>query len=199
MKYQCLVQDKQLTFSIDLTDIKESDVMDCITDLSFLKKLSISLYEEKQNEEIKCCSDTLLFDFTSHELLSMVPIRSAYRSCFTHINKINDTIVELKIYLRNFNDKELCEKILNEHNNFLTTSPYCEYKNVYLNMDSILSDPDNVISYEKLGLLKNTYMFKYCGNCIVITKEAFGELLKYKKENNKKEYLLLKIIEETLK
>ena len=66
-------------------------------------------------------------------------------------------------------------------------------------MDSILSDPDNVISYEKLGLLKNTYMFKYCGNCITITKEAFGELLKYKKENNKKEYLLLKIIEETLK
>lgn len=201
MKYQCLVQDKQLSFSIDLADMSESDVMQCITDLSFLKKLSIFLYEEKQNKEVKRCSDTLLFDFISHEMLSMEPFRSASRGCFSHINKINDTIVELKIYLRNFNAKELCEKISNENSNLLKTfsNPKCTYLNVYLNMDPIFSDPENIISFEKHAIFKDTYMFNYCGGCTVITKEAFEELLKYKKENNKKEYLLLKIIEETLK
>lgn len=201
MKYQCLEQGKQLTFSIDLADMTEGDVMTCITDLSFLKKLSIFLYEENQNKEVKHCSDTLLFDLLTHEMLSMVPFRSSFRGCFSHINKINDTIVELKIYLRNFNAKELYEKISNENSNLLKTfsDPKYTYLNVYLNMDPIFSDPENLISFEKHTILQDMYMFNYCGGCTAITKEAFEELLKYKKENNKKEYLLLKIIEETLK
>ena len=36
-------------------------------------------------------------------------------------------------------------------------------------------------------------------NSIKLSLRIFEELIKYKKENNKKEYLLLKIIEETLK
>ena len=203
MKYECLVRNKQLSFRIDLTDMTESDVMQCITDLSFLKKLSIFLYEEKQNEEVKYCSDTLLFDFLNNELLSTVTrkYRIPNRGCFTHINKINDTIVELKINLRNFNAKELCEKISNENSNLLKTfsNQYCPYLTVYLNMDPIFSDQDNLISFERNGSLQDIYMFTYCYGCNTITKEAFEELLKYKKENNKKEYLLLKIIEETLK
>lgn len=203
MKYECLVRNKQLSFRIDLTDMTESDVMQCITDLSFLKKLSIFLYEEKQNEEAKYCSDTLLFDFLNNELLSAVTrkYRIANRGCFTHINKINDTIVELKINLRNFNAKELCEKISNENSNLLKTfsDQYCTYLTVYLNMDPIFSDPDNLISFEKNASLQDIYAFAYCGECNTITKEAFEEMLEYKKENNKKEYLLLKIIEETLK
>ena len=201
MKYQCLVQDKRLRFSVDLTEMTEGDVMECVADLSFLKKLSIFLYEENQNKEVKHCSDTLLFDIHRYDLLSIMPFGRPSRGCFTHINEINDSIVELIIYVRDFNTNELCEKISNENSNLLKTfsNQYCPYLTVYLNMDPIFSDQDNLISFERNGSLQDIYMFTYCYGCNTITKEAFKELLKYKKENNKKEYLLLKIIEETLK
>ena len=199
MKYQCLAQDKRLRFSVDLTEMTEGDVMECAADLSFLKKLSIFLYEENQNKEIKHCSDTLLFDIHRYDLLSIMPFGRPSRGYFTHINEINDSIVELIIYLRDFNTNELCEKISNENKNLLKTNPQRTYASMYLNMDFIFSNPENLISFEKHEVLEDTYVFNYCGNYTAITKDAFEELLKYKKENNKKEYLLLKIIEETLK
>ena len=198
MKYRCIELDKRLIFQIGLGDMRDEDIDYFLTDSSFLKDLSVFLYKETQKKEVQYCSDTLLvflfnlaFNLPFFEDLVMFEkVRT-----IMHFNKINDVIVELWFVLGDFNVNDVSKKYLINNSSFLQTyQDDNSTESAILNMDPIFSDPENSVSLEKDG-----NVIKYCDRTVLITKEALEKLLDYKKEKNKEEYLLLKIMKESIK
>ena len=112
-----------------------------------------------------------------------------------HFNKINDVIVELWFVLGDFNVNDVSKKYLINNSSFLHTyKDDNSTESTILNMDSIFSDPENSVSLDKDG-----NVIKFCDRTVLITEEAREKLLNYKKENNEEEYLLLKIMKESIK
>ena len=197
MKYSCIELDKRLIFHIGIGDMRDEDIDYFLTDLSFIKDLSLFLYKETQKKEVKYCSDTLLiFLFNSAFSLPFFG-DSVFEKLRTiiHFNKINDVIVELWFVLGDFNVNDVSKKYLINNSSFLQTyQDDNSIETTILNMDPIFSDPENSVSLDKDG-----NVIKYCNRTVLITKEALEKLLNYKKEKNKEEYLLLKIMKESIK
>ena len=198
MKYRCIELDKRLIFQIGLGDMRAEDIDYFLTDSSFLKDLSVFLYKETQKKEVQYCSDTLLvFLFNLAFNLPFFEDWVMFEKVRTimHFNKINDVIVELWFVLGDFNVNDVSKKYLINNSSFLQAyQDDNSTESTILNMDPIFSDPENSVSLDKDG-----NVIKYCNRTVMITKEALEKLLNYKKEKNKEEYLLLKMMKESIK